>query len=133
MIEVMKVYLDYQLWDYINKNDNVKKFFQLQKEEKEWRYFISVAHLEEIYRARKYENIDKAGMTDSLEMTIRSMSEDGVIKPTEQGVKYIYRSYEKTYQDIVTYDTIDIVRDRSLIRKQMDKSAYNPQNFTDVR
>lgn len=48
MIEVMKVYLDYQLWDYINKNDNVKKFFQLQKEEKEWRYFISVAHLEEI-------------------------------------------------------------------------------------
>ena len=22
MIEVMKVYLDYQLWDYINKNDN---------------------------------------------------------------------------------------------------------------
>ena len=24
MIEVMKVYLDYQLWDYINKNDNVK-------------------------------------------------------------------------------------------------------------
>jgi hypothetical protein len=129
MIEVMKVYLDYQLWDYINKNDNVKKFFQLQKEEKEWRYFISVAHLEEIYRARKYENIDKAGMTDSLEMTIRSMSEDGVIKPTEQGVKYIYRSYEKIYQDIVTYDTIDIVRDRSLIRKQMDKSAYNPQNL----
>ena len=68
-------------------------------------------------------------MTDSLEMTIRSMSEDGVIKPTEQGVKYIYRSYEKIYQDIVTYDTIDIVRDRSLIRKQMDKSAYNPQNL----
>lgn len=129
MTEVMKVYLDYQLWVYINKNDNVKNFFQLQKEEKEWRYFISVAHLEEIYRARKCEKIDKAGMTDILEMTIRSMAEDGVIKLTEQGVKFICKSYENTYRDIVRYDTIDIVKDRSLIRKQMDKSAYDPQKL----
>ena len=44
----MKVYLDYQMWDYINKNDRVKNFFEKKKEENEWRYFISVAHLEEL-------------------------------------------------------------------------------------
>lgn len=125
----MKVYLDYQIWDYIDKNDYIKSYFQAKQEEKEWKYFISVAHLEEIYRARKNETIDKKGVTDSLEMTIRSMSENGVIKPTEQGVKYVPRSYERTYQDIVRYDTTDTVRERSLIRKQMDKDAYDPKDL----
>lgn len=67
----MKVYLDYQIWNYIAGDDNIKNFFLLQKEEKGWRYFISVAHLEEIYKARKYENTANAGKTDSLEKTIR--------------------------------------------------------------
>ena len=48
----MRVYLDYQIWDYIDKNDCIRSYFQLKKEEG-WEYFISVAHLEEIYRARK--------------------------------------------------------------------------------
>lgn len=125
----MKVYLDYQIWNYIAGDDNKKNFFLLQKEEKGWRYFISVAHLEEIYKARKYENTANAGKTDSLEKTIRSIAEDGVIKPTKQGVKYIQKCYETTYQNIVEYDTIDIVKDRSSMRRQMDKGAYDPKNL----
>ncbi len=32
----VKVYLDYQIWDYINKIEYVKQYFQRQKEEKGW-------------------------------------------------------------------------------------------------
>ena len=124
----MRVYLDYQIWDYIDKNDCIRSYFQLKKEEG-WEYFISVAHLEEIYRARKNETIEKKGLTDSLEMTLRSMSANGVIKPTINGIKYVPKSYDQTYQDIERYDTTNIILKRSLNRKQMDKNAYNPKDL----
>lgn len=30
----MRVYLDYQIWDYISKNDDIKKYFEKQKVDK---------------------------------------------------------------------------------------------------
>lgn len=62
----MRVYLDYQIWDYISKNDDIKKYFEKQKVDKKWSYYISVAHIEELYKAQKNESIAKAGITDSL-------------------------------------------------------------------
>lgn len=66
----MRVYLDFQVWDYINKNENVRAFFVGKQE---WSYLISVAHLEELYKARKSEKDDKIGLTDKLGKTIRKL------------------------------------------------------------
>ncbi len=60
---------------------------------------------------------------------MRSMSEDGIIKPTIQGVKYIPNGYEKAYQDIVKNDTSEVVRARSEIRRKKDKEGYAPKDL----
>lgn len=119
------------MWDYINKNDRVKNFFEKKKEENEWRYFISVAHLEELYRARKNEKDDKVGMTDSLEKTIKSMAADGVIVPTYNGLIYEHKSFAKRYAKIVEYDTNEAVKNRALLKRQLDKDSYSPQDLFD--
>ena len=123
---MIKVYLDYQVWDYINKDLRYRNYF-IEKDD--WKYFISVAHLEELYRAKKNEKNDKIGMTNTLENTIREIAEDGVIKPTLEGVKFIHKSYEKTYRDIVNTDTEDIIYRRSLVRRDMDKKSYDPRDL----
>lgn len=122
----MRVYLDFQVWDYINKNENVRAFFVGKQE---WSYLISVAHLEELYKARKSEKDDKIGLTDKLEKTIREIAENGVIKPTPTGVKFIPKSFEKTYSDIVDYDTQNVIWGRSLLRRDIDKGAYDPKDL----
>ena len=45
-------------------------------------------------------------------MTLRSMSANGVIKPTINGIKYVPKSYDQTYQDIERYDTTNIILKR---------------------
>lgn len=125
----MRVYLDYQMWDYISKNDSIRQYFDIQKVEKKWRYYISVAHLEELYKAQKNENISKSGMTDSLKKTIRSMAENGVIMPTNHGVDYVPGSYKMASLNVMFFDTIEIVKERSLFRKELDNNAYNPKNL----
>lgn len=122
----MRVYLDFQIWDYINKNENVRTFFV---EKQDWTYLISVAHLEELFKARKSEKDDKIGLTDKLEKTIREIAEDGIIKPTPQGVKFISKSFDKTYSDIVSYDTQNVILERSLLRRDIDKEAYDPKDL----
>lgn len=122
----MKVYLDFQIWDYINKNTEVQEYF---KNQKEWDYLISVAHLEEVCRAKRGEKGDKVGLTNELENTMKEMAMDGVIKPTEKGVKYIVKCYEKTYQDIKRYDTQEPVLERSLVRRDMDRDAYDSKDL----
>ncbi len=122
----MRVYLDFQVWDYINKDAKVREFFVGKQD---WTYLISVAHLEELYKARKSEKGDKIGLTDELEKTIRKIAEDGVIKPTLDGVKFIPKSFEKTYGDIVNYDTQNVVLERSLLRRDSDKRAYDPKDL----
>ena len=122
----MKVYLDFQIWDYINKNEKVKDFFVKKQD---WTYLISVAHLEELFKARRNETGNKIGLTDELEKIIKEIAEDGVIKPTFEGVKFIPQSFEKTYNDIVVYDTQESVSERSLARRDIDKKAYNPRDL----
>lgn len=122
----MRVYLDFQIWDYINKDEKVRDFF-IGKED--WIYLISVAHLEELYKARKSEKDDKIGLTDELEKTIREIAEDGIIKPTPDGVKFIPKSFEKTYGDIVNYDTQNVILERSLLRRDIDKEAHDPKDL----
>ena len=41
----MRVYLDYQIWDYISKNDDIKKYFEKQKVDKKWSYYITAPFL----------------------------------------------------------------------------------------
>lgn len=118
---MIKVYLDYQVWDYINKDSRYRNYFMNKND---WKYFISVAHLEELFRAKKNEKNDKIGMTNMLENTIREIAEDGVIKPTAQGIKFIHKSYEKTYRDIVNIDTENVIYNRSIVRRDMDKNSY---------
>lgn len=125
----MRVYLDYQIWDYISKNDDIKKYFEKQKVDKKWSYYISVAHIEELYKAQKNESIAKAGITDSLKKTIRSMAENGVIMPTTQGVRYMPGSFQMASFNVMFFDTTDIVEKRSLFRKLLDNNAYNPQKL----
>lgn len=122
----MRVYLDFQVWDYINKDEKVRDFFVKKQD---WTYLISVAHLEELYKARKSEKGDKIGLTDELEKTIKDIAEDGVIKPTPDGVKFIPKSFTKTYNDIVNYDTQNIILERSLLRRDIDKEAYDPKDL----
>lgn len=122
----MKVYLDYQVWDYINKDIKFKNYFTGKDD---WDYYISVAHLEELYRAKKNEKDDKLGMTNALEKTIREIAEDGVIKPAKQGVMFMPKGYEKAYQDIVNIDTESIIYKNSLFRRDMDKNSYDPQDL----
>lgn len=122
----MRVYLDFQVWDYINKDEKVRDFFVKKQD---WTYLVSVAHLEELYKARKSEKGDKIGLTDKLEKTIKEIAEDGVIKPTPEGVKFIPKSFAKTYNDIVNYDTQNIILERSLLRRDIDKAAYEPKDL----
>ncbi len=122
----MRVYLDFQVWDYINKDEKVREFFE---GEQNWTYLISVAHLEELYKARKSEKGDKIGLTDELEKTIRKIAENGIIKPTPDGVKFVPKSFEKTYNDIVNYDTQKVILERSLLRRDIDKGAYDPKDL----
>ncbi len=120
----MRVYLDFQIWDYINKNKYIREFFN---EQKEWDYLISVDHLEELYKAQRGECGDKIGLTYELKNTIKKIAMDGVIKPTEKGVKYIPKCFEKTYSDIIIkHDTQESVLEKSLIKRDIDKEAYNP-------
>lgn len=122
----MKVYLDFQIWDYIHKNQNVREYFTTKDD---WYYFISVAHQEEIHKAKKGEKGDKVGLTSELEKTMISMSEPGVIKPTKNGVAYVPHGYNESMQNIIKYDSLDTVKQRSIIRKGMDKEAYDPKNL----
>lgn len=122
----MRVYLDFQIWDYINKNEYIREFF---KKQKEWDYLISVAHLEELYKAQLGEHGNKIGLTNELKNTIKEIALDGVIKPTKKGVKYIPKCFEKTYTDIVKYDTQNPILEKSLIRRDIDKEAYNPTDL----
>lgn len=122
----MKIYLDFQIWDYINKNTEIKEYF---KNKEEWYYLISVAHLEELYRAERLEQGNKVGLTNELKNTMKEMAMDGVIKPTEGGIKYKVKSYEKTYQDITEKDTQESVLKRSLFRRDKDKNDYDPKDL----
>ncbi len=123
----MKIYLDYQIWDQINKNSKLKTYFQSIPD---WHYLISVAHIEEIYRARKNESSDKHGVTDMLENTIKELSDNGVITPTaEAGLKFIPKSYEDTYKRIADYDTIDIVNKFSQEKRIHDQEKYDARTL----
>ena len=122
----MKVYLDFQIWDYITKNEEIEKYF---KEKEQWDYLISVAHLEELYKAKRAEKDDKVGLTAELKNKMIQMAMDGVIKPTTEGVKFQVKGYEKAYQDIVKYDTQEIIKDRSLVKRDLDKEAYDAKNL----
>lgn len=122
----MKVYLDFQIWDYINKNENIAEYFRKQSD---WDYLVSVAHLEEILKAKLGEKGDKVGLTNKLEKTMREIAVDGVIKPKEEGVKFIAGSYEKTYRNIQNKNTQEIVLNRSITRRSMDKDSYNPKDL----
>lgn len=110
-----KVYLDYNVWDKIHKKENpeVRIFFEKQAEQNGWKYYLSTAHLEELYRARKgeAEKRQHIGETDALEATMCAMSESGVIKPSET-VEFFKgkNEYLKAKQAIeVEHDTREIV------------------------
>ena len=126
---MIKVYLDFNIWNYINNDSKYREYFMRKAEKDEWKYFISVAHLEELYKAKRNEKHDSVGLTDKLENTIREIAEDGVIKPTLDGVKFKYKSYENTYRDIVNKDTVDIVYRRSLVRRDRDKNSYDSKDL----
>lgn len=61
----------------------------------DWDYFLSVAHLEEIFKARLGEKGDKVGLKDELEIAMKGMAVDGVIKPHANGVKFFAGGYDK--------------------------------------
>lgn len=124
----MKVYLDFQIWDYINKNEIIANYFRNQTD---WDYFLSVAHLEELFKARLGEKDDKVGLTDELEITMRELAVDGVIKPHAKGVKFLVGGYDKAYRAIQENNTQESILSRAKVRREMDKSSYDPKDLFD--
>ena len=125
----MKVYLDSQIWSYIQRTPEVQLYFEKQKNEQNWQYYISVAHLEEIFNAKQREEGEKIGITASLEKTIQSIAENGVITPCEHGLTFAENSYSETYERVVKNNTLNICADRSLIRQKSDKQCYEAKNL----
>lgn len=125
----MKVYLDFQIWSYIQRTPEVQLYFEKQKNEQNWQYYISVAHLEEIFNSKQHEEGEKIGITASLEETIKSIAENGVIKPCENGLIFAENSYTETYETIANNNTLNICADRSLIRQASDKQCYEAKNL----
>ncbi|MBY7025048.1 hypothetical protein FDC27_09955 [Clostridium botulinum] len=122
----MKTYLDFQIWDYITKDREIEEYF---KNKEEWDYLISVAHLEELYKAKRAEKGDKIGLSDKLKNKMLEMSMDGVIKPTEHGVKFEVKGFEKAYQYIINVDTQDTIFERSLVKRDLEEEAYEAKDL----
>ena len=100
----MRVYLDYQIWDYISKNDDIKKYFEKQKVDKNGAIISVLLIQKNCIKLKKMKVIAKAGITDSLKKTIRSMAENGVIMPTTQGVRYMPGSFQMQVLIVMFFD-----------------------------
>lgn len=71
-----KIYLDYNIWDEMNKKSETKFFFQSLKDVE---YYISVAHFEELLHARNNEDELHNGCSNELRNLMLSMSISGMI------------------------------------------------------
>ena len=83
-----KVYLDYNVWDKISKDEDTKAFFTEMKE-KGWSYYLSVAHYEELFHAQNNETPEYIGSAEKLNEVMNSFAEQGLLKPSiDNGVAY---------------------------------------------
>lgn len=116
-----KVYLDQQVWHYIDDKEEIREFFINQKENCGWSYYLSTAHIEELHTARMNETEDKIGLTDSLEKVMRDMAEHGVIKETIAGMRFFSgdTQYDKAKEETYTEDT------RLPIKNRADQDLHN--------
>ena len=103
-----KIYLDYNIWDEINKNSDTKAFFQSLEDAS---YYISVAHLEELLHARNNENETHKGCSNNLKELMLSMAVPGIITynnsisfdPTQERFNSALQSIE------VKHDTQELI------------------------
>ena len=83
----MKVYLDYNIWQEMLNNEETQKFFILKKEQG-WRYYLSVAHLDELCHAHQNETPQYTGFAEKLKLLMFEHSESGLFIPDDNGIVY---------------------------------------------
>lgn len=104
----VKVYLDYNIWIYIQNDKGTREFFLQEMREHGWKYYISAAHLEELYNNEMTAPEDKKNVVKELQAFMKENSEDGVIKPGSDGL--ILECYNIVDRSIRKCDTREDVK-----------------------
>ena len=108
----IKVYFDQQIWALLENGFLNVEIINRAAERSRCKYYLSVAHLEELHNAEKKETEDRRGITRRLEMFMKKHTVSGVIKETFYGIEF--HTGEKEYQvarnTIWDIDTVDIIQ-----------------------
>ena len=108
----MKVYFDQQIWALLNDGRIDPQIIDKAAEMSECKYYLSVAHLEELHTSEKKETEEKKGITGKLEAFMKSHAVSGVIKETFEGIRF--HTGEKEY-NIARYTVWKIVEQLLII------------------
>ena len=109
----MKVYLDMQLWTYIKDDEITRDFFLSQRSERDCKYYLSVAHLEELFYNAKKAPKEKMGTVQELKDLMRSYAEPDVISPKYEDRGLTLDSFINAETRVRTCDTTEPVKDLS--------------------
>jgi hypothetical protein len=107
---VMKAYLDMQIWYYMTSDggQDIKKLFEQKMKEDEWEYYLSVAHLEELFHNEKTDKDDSKIHLKQTEILMRNMANSQVISPTFEGL--VLDDYDAAKRRVHSVDTQDLVK-----------------------
>ena len=85
----MKVYLDYNIWQEMLNNEETQRFFILKKEQG-WRYYLSVAHLDELCHEHQNETPQYTEFAEKLKLLMFEHSESGLFIPDDNGLEKLF-------------------------------------------
>lgn len=119
-----------QLWTYIKDDEITRDFFLSQRSERDCKYYLSVAHLEELFYNEKKAPKEKMGTVQELKDLMRSYAEPDVISPKYEDRGLTLDSFINAETRVRTCDTTEPVKDLSkLCFECYKKNGIDPANL----
>lgn len=128
-----KVYLDINIWDYIMKSDDVKMYFESLRKNLGWKYYLSVAHLEELHTSVLSETDKNKGVTYEQVKVMTGMSEPGVIREDSTGLNFYggWNQFYLSFKTVFDNDTSEIVRKNAETLHKHEEEQRGKHNLSD--
>ena len=128
----MKVYLDQQIWALLENGSFDVEIINRAARLGDCKYYLSVAHLEELHNAEIKESEDKQGITKRLELFMKKYCIPGIIKETLKGVKFHegekeYQIARKSVWGDNTAHTVQVMSDMGLYAQK--NNLIDPKNL----
>lgn len=120
----MKVYFDQQIWSALCKEEIGTEIIKRAGKISNCKYYLSVAHLEELHSAEKRETKDNLGLTGILESYMKKYAVTGVIKETVDDIRFHEGEieYQKARDTVWRVDTIQSVQSISDLGLKLQKA-----------